>query len=89
MNRKITTFLFVALFLTIGVFAALKSVHDIDADLCTACGLCEETCPEGAISPGEVDGKEVFIIDPVLCTNCGECAESCPVEAIAETQIDL
>ena len=71
------------------VFGALKTVHTIDAESCTNCGLCEETCPEGAISAGEVDGMDVFIIDPVLCTNCGECVESCPVEAISEVEMEV
>ena len=83
MNRKIKIGMVVALFFAVVVFAGLKEVHTIDAESCTACGLCEETCPEGAISPGEVDGVEVFIIDYVLCTNCGECASSCPVDAIS------
>lgn len=50
---------------------------------CTACGICEEECPNNAISEGE----DVFIIDPDLCTEClgffdtQQCAEVCPMEA--------
>lgn len=52
-------------------------------DDCTACGLCEEECPNNAISEGE----EIFVIDPDLCTECvgfydsQQCAEVCPMDA--------
>ena len=51
--------------------------HKISGE-CTNCGVCEEECPEKAIS--EKDDKRV--IDPEKCTDCGTCVESCPVEAI-------
>ena len=38
------------------------------------CNLCEETCPEQAVSFGE-DQKPV--IDFSLCSGCGECAMEC------------
>ena len=42
---------------------------------CSACGLCQEICPYGAI---EVDGKEkVAVVNEVLCKGCGICASSC------------
>jgi Fe-S-cluster-containing dehydrogenase component len=40
-------------------------------DLCTGCGLCEEACLIGAISPG-IDGK------PIKCMHCGACVAFCP-----------
>ena len=46
-------------------------------DDCTACGLCLEECPTGAIS----EGKEKYSISPDDCTDCGACAEVCPVDA--------
>jgi len=59
---------------------AIKRVT-IDEDTCTACGLCEDTCPE------------VFEVDDVAKVKEGadfktyedeikEAAEDCPVEAI-------
>lgn len=50
----------------------------IVADECTSCGICESTCPEGAIARGD----EAFVIDPNLCTECKECQLGCPVDCI-------
>lgn len=47
---------------------------------CTACGKCEFTCPEGAIT----HGWKKYEIDPDLCDSCGSCLYSCPVNAIDE-----
>lgn len=44
---------------------------------CTACGICEELCPSGAISKGEI-----YKIDGAICLECGRCAEKCPQNAI-------
>lgn len=49
----------------------------IIANKCTACGLCIDECPVGAISEGDV-----YKIDPDLCTDCGACIYNCPNEAI-------
>nr|WP_324292843.1 4Fe-4S binding protein [uncultured Cohaesibacter sp.] len=51
----------------------------INADVCTACGDCETTCPSNAISPK----KGVYYIDPALCNECEgihdspKCLEGC------------
>ncbi len=50
----------------------------IDADLCTACGICSEECPTNAL---EVDDISV-LVRPEDCDGCGICAEVCPSEAI-------
>jgi len=55
----------------------------VDPDLCTACGLCADTCPEVFEMGDEV--AEV-VADPVPADqeDCvKEAAESCPVEAIS------
>ena len=46
----------------------------IDAEQCTACGLCEQRCQVGAIS-GQDDG---FIVDAKRCIGCGLCVTGCP-----------
>ena len=46
---------------------------------CTACGACEDVCPEGAIA---VD--DVATIDADKCIECGLCVDECPVSAIEE-----
>lgn len=49
---------------------------------CTQCGMCVETCKEGAVS---IDtGEPVFHYD--RCVNCGQCIAACPVGAITEAQ---
>jgi ferredoxin len=57
----------------------------IDADECTACGVCEPECPREAIE----EGDDVFEIDADLCTECEEegepqCIPVCPVDCIAK-----
>jgi len=55
----------------------------IDPDLCTACGLCVDSCPD-VYDMG--DDVAVVIADPVP-TEQEDCAveaeDSCPVEAIS------
>jgi len=55
----------------------------VDPDLCTSCGLCEDTCPEVF----ELGDKSAEVIaDPVPADqeDCArEAAENCPVEAIS------
>ncbi len=46
---------------------------------CTACGACEDVCPEGAIT---VD--DVAVIDADKCIECGLCVDECPSSAIEE-----
>jgi len=46
----------------------------IDAEQCTACGLCEQRCQVGAVS--EQDGA--FVVDTKRCIGCGLCVTGCP-----------
>ena len=54
-------------------------VVKIDADKCTACGLCADACPSEAITV-----KDVAEVDADKCTDCATCIEECPQEAITE-----
>ncbi|MBU1221381.1 electron transfer flavoprotein subunit alpha [Myxococcota bacterium] len=45
---------------------------------CTLCGLCVDTCPEGAL---HVSNGKLLVSD--YCTLCGLCINSCPVTAIS------
>ena len=54
----------------------------IDADACTGCGLCEQTCPE--VFKMEED-KAVVVGDTVpegAVETCKQATADCPVEAI-------
>jgi len=52
-------------------------------DECIACGACEPTCPNTAIS----ESDPLYVIDGDLCTECKgyydeqQCASVCPVDA--------
>ncbi|MDR0675214.1 MAG: 4Fe-4S binding protein [Mycoplasmataceae bacterium] len=54
------------------------SKANVNKDTCIGCGVCEASCPMGAIKL--VDGKAM--IDINKCTGCGACVSSCPVSAI-------
>ena len=53
-------------------------------DDCTCCDACAPTCPNQAISPGDV----TYVIDPAKCTECvgahdtPQCQQVCPTDAI-------
>jgi len=50
---------------------------EIEADKCTACGLCHDLCRFDAVD------NENWRIDPVACEGCGVCVDLCPEQAIA------
>ena len=56
----------------------------IDENLCIACGLCAETCPEvfELGEDGDVSQVKVDIVPEELEELCKQAAEGCPVEAI-------
>lgn len=51
----------------------------IDSNKCKACGLCQRSCPVGAI---EGEAREKRIINTEKCIKCGTCITSCPFHAI-------
>ncbi|HUT64088.1 MAG TPA: ferredoxin [Anaerolineae bacterium] len=55
----------------------------VDPDLCTACGLCEDTCPE-VFELGDEVAEVIANPVPEDQEDCViEAEESCPVEAIS------
>ena len=50
----------------------------VDDDACVGCAICEEECPQQAIT---VD--DVAHVSTELCTDCGVCIDSCPNGAIS------
>lgn len=58
-------------------------VSVVNPDLCTGCGLCEKSCPFGAIQRYEVAGRGLVAESiPASCKGCGVCAAACPQKAI-------
>ncbi len=53
-------------------------VVDIDAEACTLCTMCAETCPTGALAHGFGDGMMELSFDAGLCTACAQCLPRCP-----------
>jgi ferredoxin len=54
------------------------SKANVNKDTCIGCGVCEASCPMGAI---KLDNG-IAIVDTNKCTSCGACVGSCPVSAI-------
>ena len=58
----------------------LKGHIAIDVETCILCGICEKTCPSGAI---EVDkAGEEWRINRFRCIQCGACWRACPKESL-------
>ncbi len=51
----------------------------VDAEACTACGVCEEICQTEAI---RMEGGAGALVDEGRCIGCGLCVSSCPEEAV-------
>jgi len=53
----------------------------IEKELCTGCGICEDSCPLDVIYMNE-EGSRPIIKYPEECWHCGSCRQDCPEEAI-------
>lgn len=57
---------------------------EVDTELCTGCGTCEDRCWFNAITVGENDTASV---DEEKCLGCGQCYTGCPEEAITMVEV--
>jgi indolepyruvate ferredoxin oxidoreductase alpha subunit len=67
-----------------------KPVVNVDAEACTACGVCFRVgCP--AILKSEEtypkNGKNKAVVDPLLCVGCDVCLQVCPFHAIYKARV--
>ncbi len=69
-----------------------RGILEVEIKTCTACQMCEKTCPIGCILitvERNAETKERLIagfdIDAAKCMYCGLCAEACPTGAIHHT----
>ena len=54
----------------------------VDADICTGCELCTETCPEIFEMDGDLAVAKVDDVPPEVEDAARQAADECPVEAI-------
>ena len=54
----------------------------IDPELCIACDVCREVCPDDAVKINE----ERYEINYDYCKGCGICAHECTADAIEMVQ---
>ncbi|MEJ5300134.1 MAG: FAD-dependent oxidoreductase [Thermodesulforhabdaceae bacterium] len=64
-------------FLTVG-----GAISVVNPEQCSRCLTCVRTCPYGAPSIIEQNGRSTAFIDPAVCQGCGACVAACPGKAI-------
>ncbi len=56
-----------------------EALKCMSCGLCRDCGICEQSCYQGAISRQETDdGGYEYVVNDDLCIGCGFCAAVCP-----------
>lgn len=58
----------------------LKGHIENDMALCILCGICERTCPAGALRV--VKAENLWAIDNFACVQCGACTRACPKDCL-------
>lgn len=53
----------------------------IDYEICTGCGVCEDSCPLDVLYMDDATNEPV-VKYPDECWHCGSCRQDCPQESI-------
>ncbi|MBU4536111.1 MAG: 4Fe-4S binding protein [Euryarchaeota archaeon] len=72
----------------------VKVDEDPSFNMCTRCGACTVSCPEGALSlvdmdkviDGKVSKRKRVQYNPSLCNECGDCIDVCPYDMLKLTE---
>lgn len=67
-------------------YQMIRNIIRINESLCTGCGLCTGSCPNGAII---VSGLKAKLIREEYCNGCGDCVPACPCKAITMEKLDV
>jgi adenylylsulfate reductase subunit B len=54
----------------------------INQELCNACGVCYDVCPEDVFYETEPGKPPVKVTYPDECWHCAACVIDCPLDAI-------
>ena len=60
--------------------AGLKGHIANDMDACILCGICQRTCPSGALTVDKA--AQTWAIDRFRCVQCAACTRACPKECL-------
>ena len=59
----------------------LKGHIENDIDVCILSGICQKTCPAGALRVEK--GERLWAIDRFACVQCGACTRACPKKCLS------
>lgn len=60
-----------------------EHVAQVDEELCSGCGACEDACQFRAISSRESSGEFYAVVNRESCFGCGLCRNACPEGALS------